>query len=423
MWINYKNRQTSSQSYVMMYNYRRNYETGLPYSGLETAYKKSANASNTVDSGNYSWLGGNRAYAGTGMYVITGSTPVKLQVKVAGIWRDNNNADINQNNKDQEGKTIISENSIKFNYAEDWVHSSWDFTRLWETRTFDYYIPANSGYYIDILDSVEIISADRIATNLYDAYRLVTNSITINPGLTGLENVFTYDETNADYIQIQTLNSNNALSVTNSYADKPRTGIDVINSSIYRNGLYESHVTAYDELQEFKTNINLINTTSQTKTVTVSYELYYIISNGSTDLTYETKEGETVTAYTRADEYLNPPTVTDFDVFNHSQNLYYSYSIKTEQLGSGLKSKVTIAPYSSVAICESYQVNYQLRDEITNLFDPLKNGAQEDGLTDRYDVWTYLVATPKVVKKSNSFVIPSDGAVIAIVSPCCKNFG
>ena len=400
-WIYYKNRTSSKNSYVMMYNHRRNYETGLPYSGLETAYKKVVDSSNKVTS--YAWLGGEKAYAGTGMYVITGTESIKLKIKVAGIWRDSNNNDIDHNDKDASGNMIISENSIKYNYAEDWLHSAWDFTRLWETRTFDYVIPANSAYYIDIIDSVEIISAGRIATNLYDAYRLVTNSIIINEGLTTtdeegatveLHTAFSYDESSANYIQLKPVYSNSGVSATKSYADKTSNGIEVVNKTIYSNSLYESSVLL-TESQNFNTNINLINNTSSVKTVSITYQLKYTISNGSTDLTDETKDGEVVTAYTRAEEYIKNGThEEDIDAFN--DDLYYSYSLGSNNLDTSalattkMKTSVTIDPYSSVNICEGYSVSAELRNEIKTAFG------------DYYDVWTYLIATPSVVTTQNT---------------------
>ena len=390
-WINYKNRARLTNASVMMYNYRRNYETGVPYSGLNTAYRKTTNSSNSVT--NAVWLGGNKAYAGTGMYIITGTTPIKFQVEVAGIWRDNSG--------NVTDKSMISENSIKYNYSEDFVHASWDNTRLWETRTFNYVVPANSAYYIDILDSVEITSADRIEDNLYDSYRLVTNSITINPGLTKVENEtpvekqvkFSYNESSADFIQIKDITTNENVTATTSYANKPNKDIKVVNSSKYLNGLYEARVGQSTQSQDFKTNISLINTTATTKTVTITYQLKYTISNGQTNLTNVVKENE-VDTYTRAEEYITGD-YTQLDAFK--SNLYYSYSLESDELSTGLVDKVTIAPYSSVTLADSYTVNSGLQQDIIDIFDTAgAGGVQADGLTENYDVWTFLNVTPSV---------------------------
>ncbi len=392
-WINYKNRASLTNASVMMYNYRRNYETGVPYAGLNSAYHKTTNSSNNVSAA--TWLGGNKAYAGTGMYIITGTSPIKFQVEIAGIWRDGNGANITD-------KAMISENSIKYNYAEDFIHASWDNTRLWETRTFNYVVPANSAYYIDILDSVEITSADRVEKNLYDSYRLVTNSITINPGLTevvGGNSVekqvkFTYNESSADYIQMQDVSTNSNVSVTSSYASKSNDGIKVVNSSKYINGLYSARIGQSAQSQEFKTNISLINTNATAKTVSVSYQLNYIINNGKTTLTNVVEE-DGVKTYTRAEEYITGD-YTKLDAFN--SNLYYSYSLTTDELSAGLTDKVTIAPYSSVTLTDSYTVNAGLQQEIVDIFDPAgEGGVQADGLTENYDVWTFLEVTPTVV--------------------------
>lgn len=394
-WINYKNRASATNASVMMYNYRRNYETGVPYSGLNTAYRKTTDSSNSVT--NAVWLGGNKAYAGTGMYIITGTSPIKFQVEVAGIWRDDKNSNVD--------KAMISENSIKYNYSEDFTHASWDSTRLWETRTFNYYVPANSAYYIDILDSVEITSANRNETNLYDAYRLVTNSITINPGLTKAENEttvekhvkFSYSESSADFIQLKDITTNENVTATTSYADKTNNGIKVVNSSKYLNGLYEARVGESAQSQDFKANISLINTTATTKTVSITYQLKYTISNGDTTLTnVETAQDGTKT-YTRAEEYITE-SYTSKDAFDG--DLYYSYSLDSDELSDEvpLIDKVTIAPYSSITLVDYYKVNAGLRQEIIDIFDPAgEGGVQADGLTENYDVWTYLDVTPVVV--------------------------
>lgn len=391
-WINYKNRASLTNASVMMYNYRRNYETGVSYPGLNSAYHKTTDSSGKVSAA--TWLGGNKAYAGTGMYIITGASPIKFQIEVAGIWRDDKGVNITD-------KAMISENSIKYNYSEDFTHASWDELRLWETRTFNYVVPENSAYYIDILDSVEITSADRNENNLFDSYRLVTNEIKINPGYTETvegssferEVKFTYTESSADFIQIKDITTNSNVSVTNSYANKIDDGIKVVNSSKYLNGLYEARS---DVSQQFKTNISLINTTATPKTVTLEYQLNYTLSNGKTVLTNVVNENG-VDTYTRAEEYITGG-YTKLDAFK--SNLYYSYSLESDELSTEvpLIDKVTIAPYSSVTLADSYTVNAGLHQEIVDILDPAgEGGVQADGKTENYDVWTFLDVTPTVV--------------------------
>ena len=123
-WINYKNRTiTNAKSYVVMYNPRGKHDNGVPYPGLETAYKKPT-VSTTINGepgqkvSGASWTGGNRAYAGLGMYVIVGdekdagghSRPLRISIEVAGIWRIRNT-----NGVIDASPQLISENSIKFN--------------------------------------------------------------------------------------------------------------------------------------------------------------------------------------------------------------------------------------------------------------------------------------------------------------------
>ena len=119
-WLQYKLNKTSTgtlNSYAMMYNYRRDYAHGFQYPGPATAYKKPVA---TKTEGDYTvnnvygsvWTGGNRGYAGTGMYVIAGSTNLELEVQVAGIWRTQDKVELN------------TENNIQFNYSNDWEFKS-----------------------------------------------------------------------------------------------------------------------------------------------------------------------------------------------------------------------------------------------------------------------------------------------------------
>lgn len=384
-WLYNKQKATSATSYVMMYNYRRNYANGIPYPGLETAYKKPVDSS-TVVSGP-AWAGGNRAYAGTGMYVITGTSAVKMKIEVAGIWRDSNGA------MDEE---VISENSIQYNYTNDWTHSSWDSARLWEIRAFSYVIPARSSCYIDILDSIEIVSAGRIQPISYDSYRLVTNRITINPGLedasgNSLKTEFEYTESNSSFIKIGTIHSNSNVSASTNYSQK---NIDVVNTSIYSNGLYTANASSASE-QSFNTNVSLINNTAEIKTVTVNYQLWYHISNAQTNLANKITEND-VTTYKRAEEYVEDKTYTNAQAF--ASNLYFTNNVQaTAQLSSTMTTSVTIAPYSSVNVAEGYKVASGLQSSVASTYDTNAN----DGKTDYFDVWTYLVVTATEVTTEN----------------------
>ena len=278
-------------------------------------------------------------------------------------------------------------------------------------------IPANSGCYIEILESIEITSASRLATNLYDSYRAVINSIIINP--TFMDNsvtpavsratTFEYTETAGNAVELAQIYSNlNLTDVTKTYV---KSDVSVINSSLYSAGLYSAQVGAEDE-QSFNTNVSLINNTNTTKTLSVQYELYYLISNGKTNFTDEITNDDETKTYLRAEDYIgttytetttdeegNEQTVektyTKEDVFKGS--LYYGYTVKTEQLSSTLASSVTIAPYSSVNLVDNYKVAADLQDEIATKFD-LAN----DELTDYYDVWTFLRVKTTAVETAST---------------------
>ena len=392
-WIYSKNKATSSTAYVMMYNYRRNYDSGIPYPGLETAYKKPSDSSNKVTGA--TWTGGNRSYAGVAMYVITGTTAAKLEVQVAGIWRSSEGA-----------TSLISENSVLYNYSSGWSHSSWDDQKLWETRTYNYVIPANTACYIEIVDSIEIISAERVTSNLdFDEYRLVTNSIMINPSLysetaaNDKSTVFSYSEEGGwtKLAEVKPINLNSTLSIATS-TNYSQSDVDVLNTSVYNNGLYTSIAGSAKE-QTFNTNISLINNTAETKTVDVAYQLKYRISNGQTTLIGVVGNGS---VNKRAEEHVADGTLTAETAFKG--NLYYSETKTTSQLTSAMVQTVTVAPYSSINLVERYKVAAALQAEIANLYDPQAadsegNKYQADGYTDYYDVWTFLdvAVTPKTV--------------------------
>ena len=411
-WVYSKNRTSSGSAYTMMYNYRRSFEYGVPYPGYDTAYKKPV-ATETYDVKNNdeivasyvedyvyapAWGGGNRAYAGIGMYVVTGTSAVKLSVEVSGIWRvtGDNLAD----------KNLISENSIRYNYTSDWVHKSWDASNLWETRSLTYSIPASTVCYINILDNVEITSADRITTNAYDSYRAVTNKITVNPDVSGKKVEFTYSGNSASYIQLSEIQSDTDLQTSGTYASSE---VDVVNTSLYSNNLYSAQINETATEQTFNTNVSLINNTNETKTVTMSYQLMYHTNNVATNLVGAITEGGT--KY-RADYFVENNQITKLQAFKSTMNYTYEeVAIKpatqttaaVNYLTSTMQTSVTVAPYSSVNVVENYTVGSGLQGYIADLFDPDGDGgSQADKRKDYYDAWTYLIVTPTVQNSTNS---------------------
>lgn len=387
-WIYAKNRNTSSTAYAMMYNFRKNFESGVPYPGLESAYKKPVNDATSLVSGP-AWAGGNRSFAGVGMYVIAGTTPLKLEVEVAGIWREKIVEDDSTTIQDA-NPSFISENSIRFNYSSKWEHSSWDSSNLWETRKLSVVIPANKACYIDILSSVEVTSASKIGTNLFDRYRAVINKITVNPSLAS-KTAFVYTESSTSGLQLDSIATNANLTVTKQYAQET---VSVVNTSLYSNGLYTAQVGSSATTQSFNTSISLINNTATTQTVTLNYKLWYHVNNTQRDLTGSITDGG---AEYRADKFVSDGVLSKLQAFN--QEINYTYEEDSTRLTSATISKMTIAPYSSVSLMESYSVGSSLQSDISQLFDPMVkdsggNYYQEDGVTDNYDAWTYLVVTP-----------------------------
>ncbi len=352
-----------NQANVLMYNQRNNYENGIPYPGHNTAYKRNV-VSTTVGESvvnkttSATWLGGNRSYAGTGMYVVTGAKAIKLKVKVEGIWYSSPN--------EIDSSDLISENSIKYHYSEGWTNEGWFNNKLWEIRSFDYVIPANTSCYVDILESIEITSASKNQDTLaYDKYRMVTNRITINAGDQDLLFDYTADQNKIRKSELSVDTVNEITGSTYSKKD-----VEIINTSLYSQGLYETRTS---NAQSFNTNVSLINNTAETKTVALTYQLYYHLSNGST--------GFIDTNGNRAEEYVNNGTWTDETAFTN--NLCYGYDVAatSNRLTSAVKNTVVVGPYASVKLIDNYRVSADLRSDIES-----KSG----NTTTHYDVWTYV---------------------------------
>jgi len=397
-WLQFKSNQTAETSspYIVMYNYRRNHEHGVKYPGASSAYKKPVDSGGNITS-SYSWDGGNRAYAGIGMYVIAGSEALQLEVMVAGVWRSSTLESV---------AGFISENSIQFNYSSNWTHVKYDEEdHLWAYKYYSLTIPAKAGCYIEICDSIEIISAGRIDTNGYDDYRMVANRVLINPSLEeAKQTLFKYDETTLDheteckFIQYSKIStSTTAKQITGTYS---QPDIEFVNTSIYNNGLYDiAAEKASGDLQTFNTSISVINNTAQAKSINVGFDLYYHVSNGKKDLYYyNSNDTSDAKNYLRASDYIDVnKTVTYEKAFislntnSDVCNYYYSHTAKAAQskLGVALTSNVIeIAPYSSIALVDKYSVSGDLRTDIKTAYDDTNTTE-----IDYHDVWTYLVPT------------------------------
>ncbi len=409
-WTNYKNRNSSSTNYVMMYNARRNHDNGVVYPGPRTAYKKGTDTStNTVTRA--IWTGGNKSYAGVGMYVIAGNQPLNIRLELTGIWRYKPGTVAPEGGSPvvDASPAFISENCIKLNYTSEWFRVSWDDFKLWETREFIYTIPAGTACYIDILDNIEVTSGSWITSNEYDAYRAVINTITLNANLgTDYQTKFTYTETSSKFIEMKTVKNNTATSVVPSKTSFSKTDVKVVNSSSYSQGLYEAQIGKSTAQQEFNTNISLINNEPTIQKVTLTYNLKCYISNGwsnftnSSGLRAEELDGITATTFAQ-----------HFDKFYNNDSLHYGFSFDPDDMGlssnyfvtadSSFVSQVTLSPYSTVNVMAKYAVSASLQGDIkTKFVDP---NAVSDGTEDYFDVWTYVeveISTEEVADNSTT---------------------
>jgi len=370
-----------TQTNIMMYNYRRGYSYGVPYIGNKTAYKRTITTNGeTEKTTSATWLGGNRAYAGAGIYVVTGTKPIKITVTVKGAWYSGEG--------EIDTSDSISENSITYNYAQDWTHKEWVDNKLWETRTFDYVIPENSAHFVNILDNVEITSATKNPDTVeFDKYRLVTNVIDISVG--GKTETFDYS-VKPDYIRKATLAVGATTPTGDEYVSK---SVDVVNTSIFSNGLYETSSALVTSEQTFNTNVCLINNTSNALSVTLTYQLYYYIRNGATNF----KGAADIFLGLRGEEIASQYSIVDA----FGSNVSYGYSETTSRLSSSVKTTVTIAPYSTIKLLDYYKVSASLQTDIDIV---------DGNVITNYDVWTYLdvkVAQQAGVDKIETATNPS----------------
>lgn len=375
MWLKIKEHGTSNSA--MVYNYRYDHAHGAPFVGDDTAYYKVIEErTNPQTSGKYNvvqaatWAGGNRAYAGVGMYVYA-ATDLTLDVEVKGIWRLNNtNATTD----------AISEAGIKFNYAEGFEHHAWDNSKLWETMKFNYRIPAGTSRYINILDSMEITTPSLNQDGLKkDSYRAICQSIKINGG-----EPLEYSEGNGD-LSIRTI-APNSSSIATSTTAYPTKTVEAINSTSYLGGLYQIQ-NAATTAQDYAADISLVNNTNTIQQATATMKLRYRISNDNRSLT--TTGGTT----SRVEDLLPAGNATgDAVELIHKNRLAHGTLFYTFSPAKVLETKqvtVTIAPYSSVNVLNYYSVGTSLQTDIIKEFG-------------NYDVWLYYEVTASSSTVTNS---------------------
>ena len=360
-WLQNKHNKLSTgttAASVVMYNYRRNAVHGVSFPGDETAYKKSirTTADNGYVVGNVygaSWAGGNTALAGIGMYVISGSQNIRLQVQVAGIWRDN----------DTNSETFISENNVKFNYSTNWNFSNYSSNNLWEVRMFNYDIPKQSSCYIDILESIEVTCAGVVEGVDYDDYRLVANSIVVNELSTNTKTTFSYNERTDRYIQFKTISSTAYSTLSPAQNIYSQDSVRVVNITKYSSNLYD----AFGGNQTFNSGVVLINNSSEQKQVKLNLGLEYSISNANIKLFNDLGE--------RADSF-------DDDMFFKQQ-----FVDSNNRLNSSKEVMLKLDAGSAITAISTYSVSENLKNDI--LIDDLDTS----NFAEYYDVWTSLSAT------------------------------
>lgn len=381
MWIYHKNKADTSNNYVLMYNYRNDFNHGVAFPGLNSAYKKTLSGQSIETA---SWAGGNRAYAGVGMYVVTGNKGLTLDVLVGGQWRNSNDT---QETENLDGK-LISENCIKFNYTSEWEKSGYDTAKLWEVRDYCIGIPAQTSCYIQILDSIEITRASVSNPNMTQDYRAVVQKIQLHSKQEGKMTKFTYEEIDA---------SNSKIQLQQIKADTPQTAISgtfasenisVVNNSIYNPGLYTSDTTTGHN-QDFQTSVIAINNTNKTQKITAQYKIYYLFSNA--------QEG----FYNNADDKLRVDEVItsgeegkDLEETRFAST--YTYSITEAYSSTKITiSDIIIAPYSSANIIDEFTVGLDLQTSKLTIGNY------------RYDAWVFVVVESISTVEVNSNPITS----------------
>ena len=342
-WIQYKNRSSLSGAHVIVYNSRYNLSHGVSHPGVESAYQKVMTGS-TVSSAN--WAGGNKAYAGVGMYIINGSSPITLKVSVLGAWRTENG-----------GSATVNDNNILFNYSSGWVFKNKLADNTFEVYTYNLIIPENTALYINILDSVEIISRGNLAQSDYSNHKLVITEVNINDVAF---NTFSTSENETNILVGNIVNTTDVVTV-GTYDPSTHNVVSVVNTSLYQAGLYDITLGGGGR-QTFDTNVSITNNTANKIRVSVSFTLRYYISNAKTSTIGDQISGD-------ADSFDNP-------------TLWYrdtgTTTSSTDFTANAINLTSYIAPYSTVNVLEQFVVNDALRNTIISNYGS-------------YDFWVVLV--------------------------------
>ncbi len=255
-WLKYKQNDSSSSAFVISYN-KLYGQYGAKHPINAGAYSKL--------SDNYRWLGGNQYYAGVGIYIVTGSSPIKLTAKVSARWISSGSGQSGQ----------IYENNIKLNYADNWQIDSTQTDEIFPTYYYTMQIPAHSAVYIEIIDNLEITTrGSNFDTSVYSNSQAVIFSLYLNED----NSVFTYIENSSiSFGEIETSNSSLVSSVNTAYSQEDYT---IINSTDYSSLLYTYNNTASQQVYEI--NLSVTNNTANAMQLnSLSFTLGYYVSNGN----------------------------------------------------------------------------------------------------------------------------------------------
>lgn len=362
-WKDYRSNNITNP-YAIVYNYAYDYAHGAVYPNDYGTYVKNINASEQVTS--YDWLGGNRSYAGVGLFIFTGTSDVYLTARVAGIWRQPQEASQTDGNID-----LAFENNIKYNYADNWDHSFWDAsTKLYETRTFRYKLEAGKTFYIPVVESIEITSV-KLKDADYSNYRAVTNVIQIN-GSSFIGRLSHGEISNGEVV-----------STISAYTPSK---VSIVNISKYNNNYINN--TEVNKL--FETSVTYINNTNQDITITANYGLSYRVSNGLDGFDTDDDLG----TITRPEEL----GYTDLELFRDITGKGVNYTITGNATSYLAKNgaveykntldannkNIVLPAYSSITKLTAYQVDADIIDSVSKVLLGLD---ENDTNNKRYDLW------------------------------------
>ncbi len=317
---------STANAYAVVYNptNKGSYQPKAPVG--KTAFETKTSTSGSTSVTTTSKLFGNKNYVGLGAYIITGSSSINLVAKVIGSWV------VDTGKTTDPSSANINTNTIKYNYSSGWIGESYDVgTIVQEIRTFQYTIPAHTAMYIDIIDSVEMITRGMLAAANYTDFHIETDLLLNSDTQLNFENG----------LATSTITTK-TLSGTSYSTNLPTQDYSVVNSSKYDAALY--NVTT-GGAQTYKTQIKVINNTASKMSVSASYTLKAYISNGNSTADYQPAAGST----TPKDG--NP---FEFDDESHWDRDEYSYT-SSITVGAHNASQV-IAPYSAMTICTSFTV-------------------------------------------------------------------